>query len=282
MKKILVPTDFSDNALKASVYAAEIAKRSGAVIYFLNAMELGFEKIYAPFALHSKYDILVMDDRKTELDEFCRTIAKKYPSVKIETDLERGTPINCILDFCRDKKIDLVVMGTKGAGAVRERLIGTVAAGVVAKSLVPVLVVPEDYELEKPGTILFLTNHFEKNKRSLDIIVSLAEIFSAEIKVGLFIDVDTAEAVDFLAGNRNINEYIGFLKTKYPDIKFTGEVIEGKHFESAIELYHARHETDMAAMITYPKGFWEKVLLKSVTKKMVFHSKIPVLTIPHK
>jgi nucleotide-binding universal stress UspA family protein len=282
MKKILVPTDFSDNALKASLYAAEIARRSGAAICFLHALEMGFEKIYAPFSLHGKYDSLVKEDRKTELDTFCKQIMKNYPTVKFTSVLEHGVAVNSILDYCAHKKTDLVVMGTKGAGVVKERLVGTVAAGVVGKSAVPVLVVPEDYELEQPDGILFLTNRFEKNTKLLRMIMELAQLFSAKIKVGLFMDVDEAEAVDYLAGNRHINEYLKFLKAKYPDISFTGELIEGKDFESAIELYHAVHETDMAALITYPKGFWEKVLLKSVTKKMVFHSNTPVLAIPHK
>jgi nucleotide-binding universal stress UspA family protein len=282
MKKILVPTDFSSNALKAALYAAEIAKRSGATVYFLHAMEMGVEKIYAPFSLHDKYERLVMEDRKTKLEEFSGNIIKDYPSVKTATALEHGIAVDSILDFCVQKKIELIVMGTKGAGAVKERLIGTVAAGIVGKSKVPVLVVPEEYQLEEPDAILFLTNHFEKNKRLLRMIINLAQLFSAEIKVGLFVDVNEAEAAEYLSGNRSINEYLKFLKTSYPGIKFTGELIEGEDFESAIELYHAVHETDIAAMITYPKGFWEKVLHKSATKKMTFRSKTPILAIPHK
>lgn len=282
MKRILVPTDFSRNALKAAFYAAEIAQRSKAVIYLLYAIELGVEKIYGPFALHRKYDILVRENRASELAAFSKRISKKFPLVKVEMMLEDGEPVNSILDFCRYKKIDLVVMGTKGVGAVKQRLIGTVTAGVVGKSKVPVLVVPVKYELEKPDGILFLTNHFEKSKRKLNMIMTLATFFSAEVTVGLFLDVNDAEAIQYLEGNRKINEYLKFLKTNYPKIKFKGELIKGANFEGAVALYHARHNTDLAAMITYPKSFWEKVLLKSITKKMVFHSRTPVLAIPYK
>ena len=47
--KILVPTDFSDNAMKAAVYAAELAKQTEAEIILLNVHETGYEKIRQPF-----------------------------------------------------------------------------------------------------------------------------------------------------------------------------------------------------------------------------------------
>ena len=53
-----------------------------------------------------------------------------------------------------------------------------------------------------------------------------------------------------------------------------------KEFEATIEDYDKKHGVDIISMITYPKSFWEKLLNKSVTKKMAFHSRIPVLAIP--
>lgn len=63
---------------------------------------------------------------------------------------------------------------------------------------------------------------------------------------------------------------------------FKGELLEGKEFEETIEKYDDNNEVDIIAMITYPKSFLDKLLRRSVTKKMAFHSKIPVLAIPAK
>lgn len=51
MKKILVLTDFSENALKACLYAAEIAQKSGATIFLLHIIEPVIDKIRQPYPL---------------------------------------------------------------------------------------------------------------------------------------------------------------------------------------------------------------------------------------
>ena len=70
------------------------------------------------------------------------------------------------------------------------------------------------------------------------------------------------------------------MKEIFPDVIFKGELLEGKNFEIAIDSYSNKNEVDMIAMTTYPKSFFERVLLKSVTKNMAFHSTIPILAIP--
>jgi nucleotide-binding universal stress UspA family protein len=222
----------------------------------------------------------VVDDRSIDMKTFKESVVSVYKSINIKTELMEGDAVESILEFAKDSSIDLIIMGTKGAGKVKERLVGTVAAAVTARSKVPVLVVPGEYEIEKPDGILFATNHFEKNTKALDPIIEMAKLFSASVHAVVFVDIDKADAADYLEKGRKLDEYMQFLKKTYPGITFMAELIEGKEFESAIELYHTVHETDMAAMVTYSKGFWEKILHKSATRKMIYHSHIPVLAIP--
>jgi nucleotide-binding universal stress UspA family protein len=70
------------------------------------------------------------------------------------------------------------------------------------------------------------------------------------------------------------------LKETFPDVIFKGELLRGEDFEMAIDQYSNKNEVDIIAMVTYPKSFFEKVLQKSVTKKMAFNSTIPILAIP--
>lgn len=280
MQRILVPTDFSPNALKAALYAAEIAKRNQAVVYLLHAVGLGDVTIFQPYTLLERYNLELAEERKKDLENIQQILISHYSGIKTATELAAGPPVESILDFSQLNEIDLIVMGTKGAGGLRDRLIGTVAANVVSRTNVPVLTVPEEYELEEPDGILFLTSHFEENKTLLEPVAALGKIFNAVVNVGYFIDVDKAEAVDYLEGSRKMDHYIQFLSENFSGVQFKGEIIEGKDFEAAIDLYHEVHETDLAAMITYPKGFWQKVLQKSATRKMVFHSHTPVLAIP--
>ena len=280
MKKILVPTDFSKNALKAVLYAAEIAKRYNATIYLLHILEAITGRIHQPYDLHEKLEEEIVSNRENELATLQKSIAISYPDVKIQKEVIKGTVTNSIAEFAGNNEIDLIVMGTKGATGLRELLMGSVATATIDSTKIPVLAIPDEYDMEEPDGILFATNSFEENKLLLNTIVDLAKLFSAVIYVTVFIDTDSAEAVDYINYTQKLSQYVEFLQKAYPGVSFKSELIDGTEFEKTIEKYHDKNGADIMAMITYRKGFWERFFKKSITKKMASHSKIPLLAIP--
>jgi len=280
MKKILVPTDFSSNAFKAAEYAANIAIKSDAVIYLLHVIEPVADSIRQPYPLHGKLKEEITVSRMRELKLFQQSIHQRYPGITTEMAAASGTISTCILEFAAEKEINLIVMGTRGASGLKEIFMGTVAADTITRTKIPVLAVPDEYMFEMPDAILFTTRFFEKSTYLLNALVEIATIFKAAIYVAVFIDTDMAETTDYSSNTRQLKEYIDFLMKAFPGIDFNGSLVTGKEFEETVELYNERNEVDIIAMITYPKGFWEKLLQKSVTRKMAFHSKIPVLAIP--
>lgn len=282
MQKILAPTDFSANAMKAVMYAAEIAKKSSAAVYLLHVIEPVKDRIHQPYALQERLEEEIANNRLAELDTLQKSINLTYPGVKTETELAKGTVANSISDFAGNNQIDLIVMGIKGATGLNEIFTGSVAAGTIGRTRIPVLAIPDEYEMEEPDGILIATNHFEENKDLLNKIVDVAKLFSATIHVAVFIDTDTAGVTDYIYNGRHLNHYMDFLNKTFPGVIFKGEVLDGKEFEEAIESYDIKNKVDIIAMITYPKNFWERLMKKSVTKKMAFHTKIPLLAIPAK
>ncbi len=282
MKKILIPTDFSGNAMKAAQYAAEIAEKTGAAIFLLHVIEPISGNSREPYLLQERLQEEFANNGLRELDILQQSIAQMYPAVKTETALANGTVITSVLEFAGSNQVDLIVMGTKGATGLKEFFMGSVAAGTIGRTKIPVLAVPDEYVYEVPDSILFVTNHFEENTGLLNKIVDMANLFSAGIQVVVFVDTDSAEATDYIYNARQLNHYLDFLGKTYPGISFKGELLEGSEFEETIQQYGTKNEVDMIAMITYPKSFWERLMKKSETKKMAFHSKIPVLAIPVK
>ena len=277
MQKILVPTDFSDNSLKAIMYASEIAQKSGAVIYLLHVVEPTINMI------NPQADLVrdeVVREKLEQLQLFEKLITDNYPDVKTDIELSPGATIASIIDFAERERMDLIVMGTTGATGFKEFFMGSVAAGVISKTKITVLTIPVSYEMEEPDAILFATNQFEKNKNTLDKVVSISKLFSAVVHVVVFKDVDGDKNADLIYNEEQLNNYLQFLKETFPDVVFKGELLEGKNFEINIDWYCNKNEVDVIAMITYPKSFVEKILRKSVTKKMAFHSTIPILAIP--
>lgn len=282
MNKILVPTDFSENAAKAAEYAALMADKSGATICFFHAIEPVADQVRQPFSLHDKFFKEVENARLRYLDEFRASIVEKFPSVKTETFLDHGTSLGAILNFAEKFQPDLIVMGTKGASGLKEIFIGSIAAGVIGQSKWPVITVPGEYVVESIDTLLLATNHFEKENKLLNPVVEIARLFSAGIHAVVFVDTDTAVAVDYSNNAWELNNYVDYLKRKFPGVSLKGELIDGKEFEDTIENYHKANSVDIIAMFTYHKNIWERIWKRSVTKKMAYHSKVPILAIPVK
>ena len=282
VRSILVPTDFSANAMKAALYAASVAQKSGAMVYLLHVIEPVTDNIRQPYPLHDRLLEEISNNRIKEMKTFQSDMAVACPGIKTETEIANGMTITSILDFAEGQQIDLVIMGTKGATGLKEIFMGSVAAGTIGRTKIPVLAVPDEYVFEVPDGISFATNRFEQNKDLLNKIVEMATLFSASIHVAVFVDTDTAEATDYIYNTRQLNHYLDFLNKAYPCVAFKAELLEGSEFEETIEKYDKKNEVDIIAMITYPKSFWERLMKKSVTKKMAFHSKIPVLAIPAK
>ncbi len=174
MQKILVPTDFSNNALKAITYASEIAQKSGAVIYLLHVIEptINMASMQADSSREE-----VVKERSELLVVSHKALTDIFPDVKVIKHLSGGTPVASILNYAEKEEMDLIVMGTTGASGLKEFFMGSIAAGVIGKTKIPVLTVPVSYEMEEPDAILFATNQFEKSKNILDKIVAISKLF---------------------------------------------------------------------------------------------------------
>ena len=277
MQKILVPTDFSDNALKAVAQACEIAKKTDAVIHLLHVVE---PTLNMATMQTDQSGNKVVADKSESLDLSLKAIAEVYPDVKISPFLVGGNVIPSILKYAEKENPDLIVMGTKGASGLKKLFIGSVTAGIIGKTNFPVLTVPASYELAKPEAIVFATNQFERNEHLLENFVNLAKLFSIPVHVIVFKDVDANKDADFIYNEEQLNYYLRFLKETFPRTAFKGEILEGSDFESAIDAYCINNAAGMIAMVTYPKSFLEKFFFKSFTKNMAFHSTIPILAIP--
>lgn len=171
-------------------------------------------------------------------------------------------------------------MGTTGAAGFKKLFIGSVAAEVIGKTKIPVLTVPVSYQIEKPAVIAFATNQFEKDSFILEKIVGISKLFSSVIHVVVFKDIDDDENANLIYNEEQLNGYLQFLKETFPGIIFKGELLEGEDFETEIDRYSNKNGVGIIALVTYPKSYFEKVLQKSVTRKMAFSSTIPILAIP--
>ncbi|MBW1988615.1 MAG: universal stress protein [Deltaproteobacteria bacterium] len=143
-KTILYPCDFSANTKKVAAYTAEIADKLGADVIALYVVEdLGrWARTVIPHPSIDQYQKEAEKAAREKMDAF----VKKHlaPRVPATPAVMRGDPAEQILQAAREKKVDLMIMGTHGRSGLEHVLFGSVAETVVTRSPVPVLVVTPD------------------------------------------------------------------------------------------------------------------------------------------
>lgn len=142
IKRILVPTDFSDPATAALRLAAGLANEFGARLYLLHVVP---EPYAYPWG--TELSALPINDILAQSEEGARqhlgelAAETGMPADRLSTHVLVGTPVDQVLALAKEQQIDLIVLGTHGRGLVGHLLLGSVAERVVRRSTVPVLTV---------------------------------------------------------------------------------------------------------------------------------------------
>lgn len=139
----MVAIDGSEHSLKAAEYALEVARSFGAQLYAITVTSV-------PESYHLKQEDVLkksgemadsMNDAKMWLEKFNHTA--KLDNIELKTELINShRPIDyVILEYAEEKKIDLIVVGTRGRSGFKKLLLGSIASSVVTYAHCPVMVV---------------------------------------------------------------------------------------------------------------------------------------------
>lgn len=279
MKRILVPTDFSEFADKALQTAVAIAQKSGAELFLLNANEMAVAAL--PIAEYYYYDkekeqsYLQMVNES--LDKTLQRIASDMDlgDVKISTLVESGLLVDVVEEVCKREQIDLVVMGTQGATGTKEMLVGSNTEKVVRNAPCPVLSVPNK-AYSGFGTIVFPTTLRPDQATAFKKLAMMQQVFDGKIHL-LYLNNPAHLPNDEAIVNRK-DEMVSDAGLKNVEI-FMGEQNVFDE-ENAILQFAKNQNADMIVMATHQRKGLSHLFLGSITEDTVNHSDIPVLAIP--
>jgi nucleotide-binding universal stress UspA family protein len=142
LKNILVATDFGEPSAKALEYGRDLARTFGATLHVLHVVENVISRYATEFAFvdFPEVQIQVEEAARKQLDGVLdaedRTALRAKPVLRTSM-----APAVAIIDYAKNERIDLIVMGTHGRGAVAHFLMGSVAERVVRAAPCPVLTV---------------------------------------------------------------------------------------------------------------------------------------------
>ena len=129
-EKILIPTDGSNHAKKAIQWASDLVSGNGAVVYLMHVVPL--KRLISPSGAlwvpgESQSLIERMKQQGRQIVREAEEEARKRGIHTIKTVMAEGSPADEILYFVKKNKIDMVVMGNHGAGALERFFLGSVS-----------------------------------------------------------------------------------------------------------------------------------------------------------
>jgi nucleotide-binding universal stress UspA family protein len=271
INKILVPTDFSKVAENALQYALKVAEKCGASLHILHVKQVPMIDATYPADTYQLY-AAELEQVESEAREKMESTLLKGSPVKYEFYSIMGFVADEVIRHANENSIDLVIMGTTGASGLAEILVGSNAASVIGKTVIPVLIIPPGHSYKPVTNILYSTDYNEPEFPAVSRMMYFAELYDAKVTV-LHVKTEfdryfNSES-NFFARNKEqfVNHHINIINAE------SGDVIEiiDKHIDDM--------KIDMLVMAKHNRGFFDRLFHRSLSKKMAYHSKVPLLVV---
>lgn len=274
MRKILVPTDFSDNAFNALKYACQVFKYEKSEVFIMHAYA---DEVYAQdTSMQRSYLEELKEVTSQNSEKKLKQILKKIkeyspnPNHNYKAISVFGTLVDEVNEWVNQENMDIVVMGTRGKTNDRSITFGSNTLQVLKYVNCPVLAIPESYEYHPPKEVLFPTNYMiPYKKREMKLLCELTGSFRSTIHM-LYID-----PIKNLSMRQLDNQ--GFLKMclRKPELVF--ETTPEKDKTIAITKYIVHRKIDLLVIVNSRHSYMEDMLYRSTIDKIGLHIKIPFL-----
>lgn len=271
--RILFPTDFSEAACHAFIYALKMAKKLNADLLTLHVFHRpDVRAIHLPRTLSDLYEGLELE----EFEEYRASIQKLHNTAKehmldqvpIKHIMAEGEVPGSIIETAKKESADFIVMGTKGAGWLKQIFMGTVAAEVMENASVPVLAVPDEAEFDgKIDKIGVTINFQEEDYAMIKSVLRFAKPFEADVYC---INVDVSNSLDLTEReDAFISRFDGVDRLHF-------EILSGTDIQKSLSEYMEENQIDIIAMLSRKRSFIEEIFHFNQAKKLSYQSKVPV------
>lgn len=270
MVNILVPTDFSQLSKSALKYAIKIANKLEGNITVLHVMTPTRAIRISMIEKIRSLDHDLMESAEAELERMIKTLSEQYKSkTPVRYQVVRGAYFpSTLLREARRLHSGLIVMGTRGATGLAKAVLGSNTNSVIDVSHLPVLAVPEKAEFKGFRNVVYASD-LRNLKEELDILIRYIEKFGSSIH--LLHIVPPGEQVQI------VEEKIESVLQEFSYKNIITLVLVDSDVDSALDQYVEVSKADVLAMFTHQVSFFEKVFDTSMTRKMAFHTRVPLL-----
>ena len=278
MSKILFPTDFSETATNAFVYALNLAQATDAEIFVLNCFEmpvLSTTSTGQPEMVQEVYNSIELNhfDRFKEEVPSMRKIAEEQDlsNVKLTFIFEEGLLLSIIKKIISNEDIDFMVMGTSGASSFEKKLLGSNTVNIMNNINIPILCIPNEAKFYRSEirTIGFATMLKDSDKKGIYTIAKIAGKLGAKFKCLHILRDEKSDYEDTL------NSWVA----EFAPLGVTFHTVLNRDLEQSVFFFIDEYNVDVMCIIKRQMNFFEKLFSSSLSKKLAYHSYVPVFVL---
>ncbi|OKY95196.1 MAG: hypothetical protein BHV67_13320 [Bacteroidales bacterium 43_36] len=289
---ILVPVDFSDYSMKATVMAFDVAYRHKARIMLLHSFinpalskRVQLTDSFS-FELAESQEVgnalmraarITMDLFETQLRQ--RIKDGEIPPVKFSNLITEGVPEDVINETAKTLSPILIVMGTRGADRKEEELIGSVTAEVLDSCKFPVFSIPENISLERVSDIshlIFFSNLEQEDLLAIEAIYRLFVHTPLEITI-----VHVPGKKELSSSDRKaIKSLVEYCRNHYPSFTFNSDEIALGTLGDDYRRIAREHKVNLVALPNKKRNVFFRFFNPSLAHRLLLHTDIPMLVIP--
>ena len=276
MKHILIPVDFSPEAISATRYALEFARHSASELVLLTVFEAPLLPPASTFVSREMTEENAADQMVHSAVERLKTFAEEHIGNRVPTRFVaiEGKPTSAIAQFTKDHNVDLVVLGTKGATWWGDRFQGTVSSELMRRSDVPCLIIPAGVSWNGLKNWVFATELRSDETPYFSEFADWGDRFDAHLT---YLHIHRTGGIEhephpalsaFLEGRQRGN---------------SGQVrIEGEHVQTALEQFIDEQHQDLLAVTTQTHTLLEQLFHRSLARHEALHGKVPLMVFHRK
>jgi nucleotide-binding universal stress UspA family protein len=274
MKKILVPTDFSENAKSAFEYALKLADKIKANVEVVHVYHPSAQPIEG-FMVYSDNEIPeYLQARMHKFIESCfdKSIEDILLGERISYRLEFGFATHKIVEFSKTGEYEMVVMGATGTTGILEKVFGKISYYVAQQAGCPVILIPAGVQFEPIKEIIYASEYESANEEILDELQKIAKFFDAKIHLVHVYDEDEKqpEGEGYFLLEKSFH-------LKAPALKFTMDAVTSDSVAHGLEKFAEEKAMDLMVIVQPKRNFWQRLIHKSRTNEIVMNPQLPIM-----
>ncbi|MCM4151200.1 universal stress protein [Arenibacter sp. N53] len=274
MKTILYATDFSRQAVAALRLAYLMSENFNCKLIVMHVFSIPIT-LSTVSVSHINKEKRLLSENHSKLRDYCtRYLGEIRESSNIDFVVEENVSItDGIIGKAIEFDADLITVGTKGASAIKEFLLGSTTKGLIKKASCTVLSVPEMSRTDSFKTMVYATDFEQADIFAIKKLEIIASIFDAQIRI---VHISSKEEY---AGDQQMEWFKGMLQQNVRYGKITFDLIFSDQIFEELNGYLDKSEANLLAMLERKdNSFLQRYLRKDLVQKMVSNIAIPLLS----